>query len=69
MLFAAADHGKLRLVGDPAQLPPVVKSRLEEVVAELPITLMDRFIAAGCPTYMLRIQYRMNPAIAAFPNR
>lgn len=54
------------LVGDPQQLPPTVLSRAAEA-AKLSQSLFERLHSAGCAVHMLAMQYRMHPAIAAFP--
>ena len=55
------------LIGDQNQLPPTIISR-EAEAAGLGESLFERFIRAGIRTYMLRVQYRMHPAIALFPS-
>lgn len=65
----SAVGGTLILVGDPKQLGPVVKSNKAGVASELSIPLLDRLLAAGYPSVMLDKQYRMHPAIAAFPSQ
>jgi len=55
------------LVGDPQQLPATVLSaRARELALER--SLFERLQAAGCPCRMLRVQYRMHPAIRQFPS-
>ncbi|KAK9863459.1 hypothetical protein WJX84_011464 [Apatococcus fuscideae] len=56
------------MVGDACQLPPtVISSQAEE--AELKVSMFERLQAAGLVPLLLDIQYRMHPAIAAFPSR
>ncbi|CAI5994467.1 unnamed protein product, partial [Closterium sp. NIES-64] len=56
------------LVGDPQQLPATVISRLASSL-DYSRSLLERFQRAGCPTLLLTEQYRMHPAIRAFPSR
>ncbi|GJP68522.1 hypothetical protein CLOP_g25215 [Closterium sp. NIES-67] len=56
------------LVGDPQQLPATVISRLASSM-DYSRSLLERFQRAGCPTMLLTEQYRMHPAIRAFPSR
>ena len=56
------------LIGDQNQLPPTIISR-EAEAAGLGESLFERFIRAGIRTYMLKVQYRMHPAIALFPSQ
>ena len=56
------------LIGDQNQLPPTIISR-EAEAAGLGESLFERFIRAGIRTYMLKVQYRMHPAIALFPSK
>eukprot|EP00897_Mesotaenium_endlicherianum_P003105 jgi/Mesen1/2822/ME000172S01972 len=58
--------GSVVLVGDPAQLPPTVVSH-EALQLGLPTSLFERLQTAGIKPYLLDTQYRMHPAIAAFP--
>lgn len=55
------------LVGDTRQLPATVlsKAAAERLFQQ---SLFERLTRIGVPSTMLRVQYRMNPAIAAFPN-
>ena len=55
------------LVGDPAQLPPTVVSQ-DALSAGLGVSLFERAAAAGVATALLDTQYRMHPAISAFPS-
>jgi predicted DNA helicase len=54
------------LVGDPQQLPPTVLSRVAQDL-KYETSLFQRIQEAGHKTYMLKTQYRMNPAISHFP--
>jgi DNA polymerase III delta prime subunit len=56
------------LIGDQNQLPPTIISR-EAEAAGLGESLFERFIRSGIRTYMLKVQYRMHPAIALFPSK
>ena len=56
------------LIGDQNQLPPTIISRDAEA-AGLGESLFERFIRSGIRTYMLKVQYRMHPAIALFPSQ
>lgn len=53
------------LVGDPQQLPPTVLSKA--ACAGLSQSLFERLQLGGAAAAMLRFQYRMHPAISAFP--
>ena len=55
------------LVGDPAQLPPTVISRAA-VQLGLDVSLFERLQGCGLCPLLLSTQYRMHPAIAAFPS-
>ncbi|KAK9812656.1 hypothetical protein WJX72_001408 [[Myrmecia] bisecta] len=55
------------LVGDPRQLPPTVISR-QALAGGLGMSLFERLQLAGVRTLLLDTQYRMHPAIAAFPS-
>jgi superfamily I DNA and/or RNA helicase len=57
---------RLVMAGDPFQLPPTIKSD-EAARGGLSITLMEKTMDK-VPVSLLRVQYRMNPAIMAFPN-
>ena len=54
------------LVGDHRQLPPTVMSRDAER-AGMSRSLFDRLQAQGLPPVLLDVQFRMHPALAAFP--
>lgn len=56
------------LAGDPRQLPATVYSRGDAGIA-LAQSLMERLWRAGWSGHLLDTQYRMHPAIAAFPSR
>ncbi|PNG93948.1 Regulator of nonsense transcripts 1, partial [Tetrabaena socialis] len=55
------------LAGDPRQLPPTVMSA-EALAAGLDVTLFERVVASGISPMLLDTQYRMHPAISAFPS-
>ena len=59
---------RLVLVGDPQQLPATVISHLASSKG-FGRSMMARLMALQPETLLLRIQYRMHPAIAAFPSR
>ena len=56
------------LVGDPNQLPVMTFSN-EATRCNADRSLFDRLHANGWPINMLRIQYRMHPAIVHFPSK
>ncbi|PAV72698.1 hypothetical protein WR25_15094 [Diploscapter pachys] len=58
---------QLILVGDTAQLPPLVTSP-KALSAGLGVSLMERLGEFGLPKEMLRVQHRMVPSLSAFPN-
>jgi superfamily I DNA and/or RNA helicase len=60
-------QGRLVLVGDPQQLPPTVLSKGVAVSSSLSQSLFERLQKAGTSCTLLREQFRMHPAIAAFP--
>ncbi|KAL0017843.1 hypothetical protein WJX77_008034 [Trebouxia sp. C0004] len=62
-----APGGHVVLVGDPKQLPPTVLSRAAEA-SNLAQSLFERLQQAGYPVTMLSEQYRMHPAISAWPS-
>jgi superfamily I DNA and/or RNA helicase len=55
------------LAGDPRQLPPTVTSP-EAMSRGLAVTLFERLSSAGLQPLLLDTQYRMHPAISAFPS-
>ncbi|GIM05113.1 hypothetical protein Vretimale_9531, partial [Volvox reticuliferus] len=55
------------LVGDHCQLPPTVQSE-RAAAAGLGKSLFERLMEAGVPASMLQVQYRMHPALSAFPS-
>jgi len=55
------------LVGDHFQLPPVVQSQ-EAAAKGLDLSLFERLMQQGVPSALLQVQYRMHPALSAFPN-
>jgi superfamily I DNA and/or RNA helicase len=60
---------KLLIVGDPKQLPPTVFSRRAKMLG-LGLSLQERMMnGCGHKYTMLNTQYRMHPAISAFPSR
>lgn len=58
---------RLVLAGDPFQLPPTVKS-VEAARRGLAETLIGKALKLDIPMTLLRVQYRMNEQIMAFPN-
>lgn len=56
------------LVGDPAQLPATVFSKVAKQ-AGLGRSLFERLQQGGYPVSMLETQYRMHPHIAEYPSR
>ncbi len=59
---------KIIMAGDPFQLPPTVKS-IEAAKGGLSFTLMERCMKTQPETaHLLKVQYRMNAEIMAFPN-
>ena len=56
------------LIGDQKQLPPTIISR-EADAAGLGTSLFERMLARGIRAFMLKVQYRMHPAIASFPSK
>ncbi|GAB4823482.1 hypothetical protein N2152v2_010528 [Parachlorella kessleri] len=62
-----APGARVILVGDPRQLPATVVSRAA-AAASLAQSLFERLQTAGYPVCLLSEQYRMHPAIAAWPS-
>ncbi|KAG0567437.1 hypothetical protein KC19_7G135000 [Ceratodon purpureus] len=56
------------LVGDPAQLPPTVISQ-EAIETGLAVSLFEHIQQCGVTPYLLDTQYRMHPAVAAWPSQ
>ncbi len=56
------------LIGDQKQLPPTIISR-DADAAGLGTSLFERMLARGIRAFMLKVQYRMHPAIASFPSK
>ena len=56
------------LVGDHMQLPPVVKSRVA-LQCRYGRSMFERLIDIGIEAKMLQLQYRMHPALSAFPSK
>ena len=63
-----ASGGQLVLVGDPKQLPATVLSQLAAKQG-LERSLFERLQLAGHRVSLLETQYRMHPAICAFPSK
>lgn len=61
------DPQRLVLVGDPQQLPAVVKSITAKRL-RFDMSLIERLQLLGHKTYMLKQQYRMESGIACFPS-
>ena len=55
------------LVGDPLQLPATIFSN-DARALKYDRSLLERLIMMGCERNLLNIQYRMAPAISAFPS-
>ena len=55
------------LIGDPVQLPATVISK-RAVSFNYDVSLFKRLQTAGYPVHVLDTQYRMHPAISAFPS-
>eukprot|EP00850_Spirogloea_muscicola_P010795 SM000064S19817 [mRNA] locus=s64:561445:567297:- [translate_table: standard] len=64
----ASGASSVVLVGDPRQLPPTVLSQ-EALQNGLAVSLFERLQACGIQPLLLNTQYRMHPAIAAFPSK
>lgn len=58
---------RLVLAGDHAQLPPTILSR-EAASGGLAVSLFERLARVGVAPFLLDTQYRMHPALAAFPS-
>mmetsp|Transcript_1241 Transcript_1241/g.3618 ORF Transcript_1241/g.3618 Transcript_1241/m.3618 type:complete len:905 (+) Transcript_1241:95-2809(+) len=67
MMHLQAD-GSVVLVGDHRQLPATVAC-LEADVEGLGTSLFERLATLAVPPMLLDVQYRMHPAIAAFPSQ
>lgn len=59
--------GVVTLVGDHRQLPPTI-SNVDVDVEGLGTSLFERLSSHGVEPFMLDVQYRMHPAIAAYPS-
>eukprot|EP00850_Spirogloea_muscicola_P000714 SM000002S05794 [mRNA] locus=s2:2220492:2226275:- [translate_table: standard] len=66
--LVASGASSVVLVGDPRQLPPTVLSQ-EALQNGLAVSLFERLQACGIQPLLLNTQYRMHPAIAAFPSK
>ncbi|RKP10557.1 AAA domain-containing protein, partial [Thamnocephalis sphaerospora] len=55
------------IIGDHKQLPPLILDA-EAQKGGLGLSLLERMTYAGAPSTMLNTQYRMHPAICAFPS-
>jgi regulator of nonsense transcripts 1 len=58
---------QLILVGDHCQLGPVVMSK-KAAKAGLSQSLFERLVVLGIRPIRLQVQYRMHPALSAFPS-
>ncbi|KAK1410599.1 hypothetical protein QVD17_37136 [Tagetes erecta] len=56
------------LIGDEKQLPAIVKSKICEK-AEFGRSLFGRLVLLNHTRHLLKVQYRMHPAISRFPNK
>ncbi|PRW21033.1 regulator of nonsense transcripts 1 (RENT1) [Chlorella sorokiniana] len=56
------------MAGDQKQLPPTVLSK-KALDLGLDVPLFNRLLKAGVTSKLLDVQYRMHPAIAAFPSQ
>ncbi|CAE7803058.1 Upf1, partial [Symbiodinium necroappetens] len=65
-LMKMRSDGVVTLVGDHRQLPPTI-SNVDVDVEGLGTSLFERLSSHGVEPFMLDVQYRMHPAIAAFP--
>ncbi|XP_078588165.1 regulator of nonsense transcripts 1-like [Branchiostoma floridae x Branchiostoma japonicum] len=67
-VLCALSHGcqQVCLIGDDQQLPPLVQS---EDAQELKISLFERWRGQKLRVHLLDTQYRMHPAISAFPSQ
>jgi senataxin len=61
-------RSQVYMVGDPVQLPATVMSK-RAVEANFQRSLFKRLQDAGYPVHILRVQYRMHPAISGFASR
>ena len=59
---------RLVLVGDPMQLPPTILSQ-QGAKVHYDRSFFERCVQASLPVHMLTEQYRMHPAISAFPSQ
>eukprot|EP00931_Biecheleriopsis_adriatica_P115853 TRINITY_DN91605_c0_g1_i1.p1 TRINITY_DN91605_c0_g1~~TRINITY_DN91605_c0_g1_i1.p1 ORF type:complete len:823 (+),score=205.26 TRINITY_DN91605_c0_g1_i1:203-2671(+) len=66
-LMKMKPDGVVTLVGDHRQLPPTV-SNVEVDVEGLGTSLFERLHSHGVEPFLLDVQYRMHPAIAAYPS-
>ncbi|XP_035673963.1 uncharacterized protein LOC118414200 [Branchiostoma floridae] len=67
-VLCALSHGcqQVCLIGDDQQLPPLVQS---EDAQELKISLFERWRGQRLQVHLLDTQYRMHPAMSAFPSQ
>ncbi|CAE7359252.1 Upf1 [Symbiodinium sp. CCMP2456] len=65
-LMKMRSDGVVTLVGDHRQLPPTI-SNVDVDVEGLGTSLFERLSSHGVEPFMLDVQYRMHPAIAAYP--
>ncbi|MGH0155667.1 UNVERIFIED_CONTAM: hypothetical protein FKN15_029450 [Acipenser sinensis] len=61
------NHSQLILVGDHCQLGPVVMCK-KAAKAGLSQSLFERLVVLGIRPIRLQVQYRMHPALSAFPS-
>ena len=66
-LCASSSSSKLILVGDHCQLGPVVMCK-KAAKAGLSQSLFERLVVLGIRPIRLQVQYRMHPALSAFPS-
>ncbi len=65
--FSKMSNFQLILVGDHCQLGPVVMCK-KAAKAGLSQSLFERLVVLGIRPIRLQVQYRMHPALSAFPS-